>query len=363
VYALRFDGPRRVRIDDLPRPEPLEPGDAVVRVTTTSIEPADLERFAGPDPWGPVTPGGAFSGVVEATGPGVRRWRPGDAVVVPGSLQLPRSRFAGDHASPPPGPASDARPDWRGASAPADDLPVAFLGRDLPGSHAGWVRVPGADLILISLPDPANLDAQAVVAATAYAVGARAAALLRPASPRSVAVVGCDPSGLAFILARKTAKASHVDNLVAVDSIAPRVLLARRFGARGILLRGGDVLRGGEPGGRTEPSRFDAVVVGPKVEGASLELARDLAAPGAAIVLLDSPRTGWAAAPERLPAGCQLAGVPGYPEIESHIDSLRAGKLDLLPLISHTFPLADAPAAFGAALGRDRGIFKVLLKA
>lgn len=316
-----------------------EPGDAIVRVTTTSIGPADLERYAGPDPWGPVAPGGACAGVVEATGEEVRRWRPADSVVVPTTIRVV------------------------GIRSPA----FAVFGRDLPGSHSGWVRVPAADGNLVSLPDPLVTEAQAVVAAEAYAIGTRAAVRLA-AGPRleSVCVVGCDTACLAFISAWKSLKdkAAEAGPLVAADTAPGRVMLARRMGALGVVL-GTGASQAGAIRERASREAFGAVVVGSKVEGASLETARQLAAPGASVILLDPPGVGWST--DRAPSGdtdatVTVAGFPSVSEIEALVASVQVGGLDLLPFISHTFPLAEAGTAFESALKRERGFLKVLMK-
>ncbi|MBI2966070.1 MAG: alcohol dehydrogenase catalytic domain-containing protein [Chloroflexi bacterium] len=345
MRAVRFDGPRCLRIDEIARPAVAGPGDAVIRVSTAAIGPLDLERYGGPDPWGSVTPGGACAGVVEEIGRDVRRWRLGDVVLVPSAVQ-------------PTGPAGPDQPGQKAAQ------PV--LGRDIAGSHAGWIHVPAADLNLVSVPDPLNLEAQAVVAAGTYASGDLAAGLLAPLSPATIAVVGCDPSALAFISAWFSRKPAG-GRVVAADSSPGRVLFARRLGAVGVVDRGAGsardaIFRAGEC------DRFDAVVVGTRIEGAALDLAVDLANQKGPIVSLDPPGAGWSTPDQAQvtegPRGRRIisAGYPSISRLDAMITAIRKGALDLLPLVSHTFPLAEAASAFESAFKRERGVLKVLLK-
>jgi len=78
-----------VEVVDVPKPGLEEPGDALVRVTTTAICGSDLHVVHGRIPG--MSPGGIlgheFVGVVEAVDGGVRRFAEGDRVV--GSFTIP----------------------------------------------------------------------------------------------------------------------------------------------------------------------------------------------------------------------------------------------------------------------------------
>lgn len=346
MHAVKFGGPRQLSIEEIAKPAVAAPGDAVVRITTAAIGPLDLERYGGPDHWPGVTPGGACAGVVESVGPDVRRWRLDDVVLVPSALQ-PEGRSAAG-----PGEVGHGKSNAVGGRAER-----MVLGRDIDGSLAGWVRVPAADLNLVAIPDPLNLEAQAVVAAETYATGARAAGILSPLMPATIAVIGCDPYALGFISAWTTAKRAG-SRVVACDASAGRVLFARRLGAVGVVDRGGDTAGDSirRAGGC---DRFDAVVVGTRVEGAALDIAFALSKPGGPIVTLDPPGAGWSATGQ---ASTTPGGYVGVDELNALIFAIRESTLDLLPLVSHTFPLAEAESAFESTLGRQRGVLKVLLK-
>ncbi|MDQ1625747.1 MAG: hypothetical protein QOJ49_1245, partial [Actinomycetota bacterium] len=82
VVYDEFGGPAAVR--EVPDPSPGEHG-AVIRVQATGLCRSDWHAWAGHDPTIvlPHVPGHELAGVVEAVGPGVRGWRPGDRVTAP----------------------------------------------------------------------------------------------------------------------------------------------------------------------------------------------------------------------------------------------------------------------------------------
>jgi NADPH:quinone reductase-like Zn-dependent oxidoreductase len=79
-----YGGPEQLRYEDAPTPAP-SAGQVLVRVIATSVNPFDYKLASGafrdmiPIQF-PYTPGGEFSGVVEAVGAGVAHVKPGDAV-------------------------------------------------------------------------------------------------------------------------------------------------------------------------------------------------------------------------------------------------------------------------------------------
>jgi len=82
AYIETTGGPEVIRIGELPTPKP-GPGEALVRVGASALNPIDLYIRAGtvamPLPK-PFIPGCDLAGTVEAVGPGVRRFKPGDRV-------------------------------------------------------------------------------------------------------------------------------------------------------------------------------------------------------------------------------------------------------------------------------------------
>lgn len=80
-----FGTPSDAVLDEVDTPKPV-PGQVVVRIEAASVNPLDLQMLAGHmRPVFPVqlpyTVGTDFSGVIDAVGPGVSRFEPGDCVV------------------------------------------------------------------------------------------------------------------------------------------------------------------------------------------------------------------------------------------------------------------------------------------
>ena len=83
IVATRLGGPEVLELTEVPLLWPRGPGDVLVRLKAAALNPADayFRRF-GPyvHPERPFVPGHDGAGVVEAVGPRVRRFKPGDAV-------------------------------------------------------------------------------------------------------------------------------------------------------------------------------------------------------------------------------------------------------------------------------------------
>lgn len=84
VRVHNYGGPEVLRFEDAPRPTP-DSGELLIRVQAASVNPLDWKVRAGymkdyiPLPL-PFTPGWDVSGVVEAVGSGVTKFKKGDDV-------------------------------------------------------------------------------------------------------------------------------------------------------------------------------------------------------------------------------------------------------------------------------------------
>ncbi len=82
MKALIIERPSSARVAELPDPRPAD-GEVLIRVMACGICGTDVHIFQGEYLGGyPITPGHEFSGVVEAVGAGVERFRVGDRVAV-----------------------------------------------------------------------------------------------------------------------------------------------------------------------------------------------------------------------------------------------------------------------------------------
>jgi putative PIG3 family NAD(P)H quinone oxidoreductase len=126
MRAVWFSGPGGldvIQIRTVPRPSP-GPHEIRVRVHASAINRADLLQRRGlypaPPGWPSQIPGLEYAGIVEATGPGVARWRVGDRVMglVGGGAQAEAVVVHEEEALPSPRALSDAQ---------AAAIPEAFL--------------------------------------------------------------------------------------------------------------------------------------------------------------------------------------------------------------------------------------------
>ena len=88
IRVHQFGGPEVMKLEDVPDPKPA-PGQVVVRVHATGVNPVDTYRRAGnavPKQSLPYTPGSDASGVVELVGDGVTTVKIGDRVYTNGSI-------------------------------------------------------------------------------------------------------------------------------------------------------------------------------------------------------------------------------------------------------------------------------------
>jgi alcohol dehydrogenase len=212
MKALVYGGPGQRAWQAKPRPVVRDPGDAVVRITTTTICGTDLHILKGDVPT--VTAGRILGhegvGVVEAVGPLVSTFRKGDRVLIScisacGICDLCRK-----------GMSSHCRTGgW-------------ILGNTIDGTQAEYVRTPHADTSLYRLPPDADEEALVMLSdilPTAFECGVLNGKV-QPGD--TVAIVGAGPIGLAALL---TAQFYSPAAILMIDLDANRLRVAEQFGA------------------------------------------------------------------------------------------------------------------------------------
>lgn len=112
VGIRKYGGPEVLEALELPVPVP-GPGQALVRVAAAALNPADAAFRAGQFKYFirqpmPIVLGNDLAGVVEAVGPGVTRFQPGDRVYAMLPTPTPGAdaefaRVAAEHLAPAPG--------------------------------------------------------------------------------------------------------------------------------------------------------------------------------------------------------------------------------------------------------------------
>jgi alcohol dehydrogenase len=227
---------------------------------------------------------------------------------------------------------------------------------NLPGAQAEQVLVPNADMTLRAVPEGVA-DELALFAGDVMGTGYHAIETggVRPGD--SVAVLGLGPVGLCAVQAARAAGAAQV---LAVDSVADRLDVARAFGATPLHLEESDVKR--EVFLATENRGAD-VVVDAVGDPRALELALYIARAGGTVSAI-----GVYAERGDVHLGLMwIKGLTlrtGLANVIAHVDRvlamITAGVLDPTPLVTHHMGLEQAPEAY--AVFDRREALKIILK-
>jgi alcohol dehydrogenase len=343
MKALVYHGPAQRAWEDKPRPIIQDAGDAIVRITTSTICGTDLHILKGDLP--AVIDGRILGhegiGVVEQVGAGVSEFQVGDKVIISCVSACLKCDFCKK------GMYSHCRHGgW-------------ILGYTIDGTQAEYVRIPHADGSLYHFPADADEEAM-VMLSDILPTGFECGVLNGEVKPGdSVAIVGAGPVGLAVLL---TAQFYSPAAIFMIDLDDKRLAVAKEFGAT-TLINSSD--------GRAAQRVLDLT------EGAGVDVV---------IEAVGIPAT-FSICQAIVAAGGRIAnvGVHGKP-VELHLEKLwdrniaittrlvdtvttpmllkvvRSGKLQPSKLVTHRFALNDIMRAydtFGNAA--KEGALKVVL--
>ncbi|HTO55919.1 MAG TPA: alcohol dehydrogenase catalytic domain-containing protein [Myxococcota bacterium] len=217
MRAAVFVDKGRIELREVPRPSP-GPGQALIRVTLTTICGTDVHILKGEYPVRPgLVVGHEPVGRIEALGPGVTGYSPGDRVIVGAITPCGQCRacLSGDGAQcNHGGDAFTAIGGWR-------------FGNTIDGCQAEYVIVPDAQANLARIPD-SLADEDVLLCPDIMSTGFSAVERGRVRIGDSVAVFAQGPIGLSATAGAKLAGASLI---IAVDSVPARLAQAKRMGA------------------------------------------------------------------------------------------------------------------------------------
>ncbi|WP_263263951.1 zinc-dependent alcohol dehydrogenase [Pseudomonas sp. RIT-PI-S] len=226
MRALTWQGPNHVQVDTVPDPTLLNPQDAIIQVTLSSVCGSDLHLLGGYVPTmhaGDIL-GHEFLGEVVEVGARVSSVRKGDRVITVSIIgcgeceHCRRQDFSCcDNSNPNPCVTEMAYGQPCGGII---GYSHAFGG--YAGSHATYIRVPYADVNLFKVPEGVS-DEQAVFVSDAAPTGYFAAdnAGIEPGD--TVAVWGCGAVGQ---MAIASAYLLGAERVIAIDRLADRLMLA-----------------------------------------------------------------------------------------------------------------------------------------
>jgi L-iditol 2-dehydrogenase len=342
MKALLLEEYGRLKVVELPRPE-IGDDDVLVRVAACGICGSDVHGYDGSTgrriP--PIVMGHEAAGVVEAIGPRVTRFKPGDRVTFDSTISCGECEYC--------------RAGRINLCDRREVLGVSCGDYRRYGAFAELVAVP--ERIMYALPDAAPLEHAALIEAVSVAVHAVSITPIAPAD--DVAVIGAGMIGLLVIQALRQTPCGRV---LAVDIDDDRLAVAKRLGAdAAINAAAGDAVAEllTATGGRGAAAALEVVGTTATIDAAVRGVRK-----GGAVTLVGNlaPK---AEIPLQLVVNRELvlrgscASCGEYPEC---IQLLASGKIDVRPLISATTTLENAPSWFERLHAREPGLMKVLVK-
>lgn len=350
MRANVFLGKNSIRVEEVERPR-AGAGEAVIRVTLTTICGTDLHIVRGEYP---VKPGLIIGhepvGVIEELGAGVSGYNIGDRVLVGAITPCGQCRacLSGHLSQCGHGEGYEALGGW-------------CFGNTINGAQAEYLLVPHAQANLAKIPDELT-DEQVVLLADIASTGFSGAESGNIKIGDSVVVFAQGPIGLCATAGARLMGASFI---IGIDGDSTRLEMAKRMGADVVLdFREVDVvsevLR--LTGGGADVA-IEALGTQTTFESAlrSLRPAGTLSSLGVYSGKLQIPYEAFAAGIGDHRIVTTLC--PGGKErMRRLIEVIRNGRVDLTPLLTHTFSLdkiADAYDMFGARLD---GVLKVAIK-
>ncbi|EZP38657.1 formaldehyde dismutase [Janthinobacterium sp. HH104] len=387
MKANCWHGKRDVRIEQVPDPAILNPGDAIIKVSSTAICGSDLHLYNGVVPTmeqGDIL-GHEFMGEVVEVGSAVRKLKVGDRVVVPFPIACGRCFFCEqqlysvcENSNPN---AYMAEKMW--GHSGAGIFGYSHLTGGYAGGQAEYVRVPFADVGPIKVPDELK-DEQVLFLSDILPTGYMAAEACAITPGQVVAVWGCGPVGQFAI---QSAFLLGAERVIAIDHYPERLRMARELsGAETLHFDAVDVpdaLRE-MTGGRGPDACIDAVGMEAHGSGVSyiydrlkqtMKLESDrptalrealMACRNGGVVSVPGVYGGFS---DKIPFGSimnrSLTIKTGQTHVQRYmqplLERIQRGELDPGAIISHHLTLDEAPHGYEIFQKKQEQCIKVVL--
>ncbi len=349
MLANVFVAPNKIEIREVPRPR-AGPGEAVIRLTLTTICGTDVHILRGEYPVRPgLVIGHEAVGVIAELGVGVTGYEIGDRVLVGAITPCGQCHgcLSGHQSQCGHGTGYEAIGGWR-------------FGNTIDGAQAQYLRVPYAQANLAKIPGDLS-DDQVVLLADIASTGFSGAESGGVKPGDSVVVLGQGPIGLCATIGARLMGAALV---IGVDLDAHRRDVARTLGADVVidpavtdvaaevkLLTGGGADVAIEALG-TQPT-FEAGL-------RSLRPGGTLSSLGVYSGKLAIPHDAFAAGLGDIRIVTTLC--PGGKErMRRLMELVRRGRIDLTPLLTHRYPLERIGEAYKLFGDRLDGVLKVAI--
>jgi threonine dehydrogenase-like Zn-dependent dehydrogenase len=349
MRALVFHGDGQIGLDEVPLPE-AGPSEAVVRVSLTTICGTDVHIMR--EEW-PVARGRVLGheavGTIHELGQGIEGFQVGQRVLVPAITPCGSCFYC-------------LKGQWAQCAGHDDRWVMGGgwrLGNSVDGCQAEYFRVPYAQANMAPIPDALS-DRQVVLLADIASTGFSASEKAGLGLGDTVAIFAQGPIGLC---ASMGARLKGAGLIIAVDSVPSRLEMARRLGADVAL-------------------NFEAVDVVAEIRRLTQGRGVDVA-----IEALGSPATfsnglkvlrpggtlsslGLYSHDLTIPPSDYLGGLGdqtivntlcpgGRQRMEALMRLVENRRIDLTPLLTHTFTMAQLPEAYDLFSQQLDGVLKV----
>ena len=346
MKAAVFLGPGRIALERKPVPR-AGPGEAVVKVTMTTICGTDVHILKGEYPVAPgLTIGHEPVGVIAELGPGVEGYTLGQRVVV-GAIT----------------PCGQCHPCLEGHQSQCGGHALGGwrFGNTIDGCQAEYVRVPFAMGNLSPVPSGLS-DEQVLMCPDIMSTGFGGAENGAIRIGDTVAVFAQGPIGLCATAGARLRGASRI---IAVDTVPARLEMARRLGADHVIdFRQADPVEAILA--LTDGQGADVTIEALGTQQTFESCLRALK-PGGTLSSLGvySGKLG-------LPVDAFAAGLGdhklvttlcpgGKHRMRRLMDIVAQGRVDLRPLVTHRFPLERIEEAYDLFANQRDGVLKVAI--
>jgi threonine dehydrogenase-like Zn-dependent dehydrogenase len=382
-------GKNDLRVQNVPDPEILNPRDAIVKITSTAICGSDLHLYNGYVPSmesGDIL-GHEFMGEVVEIGSGVNNLKKGDRVVVPFPIAC-GSCFSCKHDLF--SLCENSNPNaWMAEKLWGHSGAGLFGYSHLCGGYAGgqaeYARVPFADVGPLKIPEELT-DEQVLFLSDILPTGYMGAEMCNIQPGDTIAVWGCGPVGQFAI---KSARLLGAERVIAIDRFPERLRMAQeKAGADTVLnYEQVDVREALKEmtGGRGPDACIDAVGMEAHAPGllgmydkakqaVRLETDRAIALRQAIMACRNGGTVSvigvYGGFVDKFPMGSvmnrSLTIRTGQTHVHRYLkpllERIRKGEIDPGFVITHRFPLKEAPQAFEMFMNKEDECIKVVLK-
>ena len=389
MKATCWYGKNDIRVEDVDDPKILNPGDAIVEITSTAICGSDLHLYNGFIPTmekGDIL-GHEFMGEIVEVGPGVKNLKVGDRVVVPFPISCGNCFFCQkgmfslcENSNPNAVMAEEL---W--GHSPAGIYGYSHLLGGYAGGQAEYARIPFADVNPIKIENEALTDEQVLFLSDIFPTGYMAAEACNIQPGDTIAVWGCGPVGQ---FAMKSAYLLGAERVIGIDRVPERLRMAReKSGAETLNYEEVDVYEALEEmtGGRGPDACIEAVGMeahAPGVkfgydrlkQGLMSESGRPIALRQAIMCCRNGGTISipgvYGGFVDKVPLGSimnrSLTIKTGQTHVQRYLrpllDRIQKGEIDPSYVITHRLPLEQAPQGYQMFCDKQDECIKVVLK-